>query len=257
MTVHHKMDKPDHRNRLDDMAQGLLSTDMDRPEGPLKVTGTATYAHEDHQPGMLHGVLVRATIPRGTLDGIDAKAVEAMPGVKKVMWGDKFLRNPAQGTANEAPVQGSSEIYYIGQPVALVVAETFEQARHGAQSLELKLTEGRAVTDPQGDDVEVERPDGKQASQGDLDQAMKDAAFTVDQTYTTPGHNSAPMEPHAAIARWEGDQLHIRATNQMLKYNKNEIADSVGISAKAVHLTAPYVGGGFGSKLGIWFVARM
>ncbi|MBU0862067.1 MAG: hypothetical protein KKI16_08835, partial [Alphaproteobacteria bacterium] len=62
MNAHLKMDKPDDRNRLDDMAQGLLGTAMDRPEGPLKVTGTATYAHETHQPGMLHGVLVRATI---------------------------------------------------------------------------------------------------------------------------------------------------------------------------------------------------
>ncbi len=251
MTIHHKMDKPDHRNRLDSMAQGVLHTGMNRPEGPLKVTGTATYAHEDHQPGMLHGVLVRATIARGTLDGVDAAAVEKMPGVKAVMWGEKFPRNPAQGTANKAPVQGSSDIYYLGQPVALVVAETFEQARHGAQSLKLQVTETKAVTDPYADDIEVERPDGKQSSQGDLDAAMQDAAFIVDQTYTTPGHSSAPMEPHTAIAWWEGDQLHLRATSQMLKYNKNEIADAVGIPAKNVHMKSPYVGGGFGAKLGI------
>lgn len=251
MTIHHKMDKPDRRNRLDDMAQGLVSTGMDRPDGPLKVAGKATYAHEDHQPGMLHGVLVRATIARGTLDEIDASAIERMPGIRKVMWGDKFPRNPAQGTANAAPVQGSSEIFYIGQPVALVVAETFEQARHGAQSLQLRMTSGQAVTDPTAADIAVERPDGKQASLGNLDQAMQDAAFTVDQTYTTPGHSSAPMEPHAAIAWWDGEQLHVRSSSQMLKYNKNEIADAVGISAKAVHLKAPFVGGGFGSKLGI------
>lgn len=251
MTVHHTMDKPDIRNRLDDMAQGLLSTPMDRPDGPAKVTGTATYAHEDHQPGMLHGVLVRATIARGTLDDIDAAAVEALPGVKAVMWGDRFPRNPAQGTANKAPAQGSSEIYYIGQPVALVVAETFEQARHGAQALQLKTTAHKAVTDPQADGVDVERPKAKQASQGDLDKAMTDASFTVDQTYTTPGHSSAAMEPHAAVAWWVGDQLYVRCALQMLKFNKNEIADAVGISAKAVHLKSPYVGGGFGAKLGL------
>ncbi|MFZ3582816.1 xanthine dehydrogenase family protein molybdopterin-binding subunit [Loktanella sp. DJP18] len=251
MTIHHKMDKPDHRNRLDDMAQGLLSTGMDRPDGPLKVTGTATYAHEDHQPAMLHGVLARATIARGTLDGVLAEAVESLPGVKAVMWGDKFPRNPAQGTANEAPVQGSSEIYYIGQPIALVVAETFEQARHGAQALELQMTLGKAVTDPHADDIAVERPKDQQTSQGDLDAAMQDAAFTVDRTYTTPGHSSAPMEPHTAVAWWAGDQLFVRSSSQMLKYNKNEIADAVGISPKAVHMKSPYVGGGFGSKLGI------
>ncbi|MBU2360544.1 MAG: xanthine dehydrogenase family protein molybdopterin-binding subunit [Alphaproteobacteria bacterium] len=251
MNAHLKMDKPDHRNRLDDMAQGLLHTGMDRPEGPLKVTGTATYAHEDHQAGMLHGVLVRATIARGTLDSVDAATVEKMPGVRKVMYGDKFLRNPAQGTANEAPVQGSKEIYYIGQPVALVVADTFEQARHGAQSLDLKMTAKTAVTDPDAEGASVETPKGKQSSMGDLDAAMKDAAFTVEETYTTPGHTSAPMEPHTAIAWWEDDKLMLRATSQMLKYNVNEIADSVGIAPEAVHLMAPYVGGGFGSKLGI------
>ena len=251
MNAHLKMDKPDDRNRLDDMAQGLLGTAMDRPEGPLKVTGTATYAHEAHQPGMLHGVLVRATIARGTLDGVEAAGVEKMPGVRKVMWGDKFLRNPAQGTANKAPVQGSSEIYYIGQPVALVVADSFEAARHGAQSLELRMTAGTAVPDAKADGVAVERPEKKQSSMGDLKAAMQDAAFTVDQRYTTPGHNSAPMEPHSAIAWWDGDQLTLHASNQMLKYNVNEVADSLGIDPEKVHLLAPYVGGGFGSKLGI------
>lgn len=251
MTAHMKMDKPDHRNRLDDMAQGLLGSAMDRPEGPLKVTGTATYAHEDHRPGMLHGVLVRATISRGTLDGMNTEEIEAMPGVRKVISGDKMLRNPAQGTANEAPVQGSSEIYYLGQPVALVVAETFEQARHAAQTIDLRMTQGTAVTDSTAPDVEVERPADQQSSMGDLDAAMAQAAFSVDETYTTAGHTSSAMEPHAAVAWWEGDQLTVRSSLQMLKYNVNELADSLGISPKAVHLLAPYVGGGFGSKLGI------
>ncbi|WP_089905465.1 xanthine dehydrogenase family protein molybdopterin-binding subunit [Loktanella fryxellensis] len=251
MDAHHVMDAPDHRNRLDDMAQGILGTTMDRPDGPLKVTGTATYAHEDHPAGMLHGVLVRATVPRGTLDGTHDAAVLALPGVRRVLHGDRFLRNPAQGTANEAPVQGSREIFYVGQPVALVVAETFEQARHGAQRLVLQMTPGDAVTDPTADDIAVERDPDEQSSMGDLDKAMKDAAFSVDQTYTTPGHTSAAMEPHAAVAWWDGDKLTIRASAQMLKYNKNEIADSLGIDVRDVHMLAPYVGGGFGGKLGI------
>ena len=251
MNANFKMDKPDRRNRLDAMVQGLVGTGMNRPDGPLKVTGTATYAHEDQKPGMLHGVLVRATIPRGTLDGMNDADIEAMPGVRAVLHGERFLRNPAQGTANAAPAQGSAEIFYIGQPVALVVAETFEQARHAAHALDLRQTPREAVTDPQADGIDVEVPDAKQSSTGDLDQAMRDAAFRVEQTYTTPGHSATPMEPHAAIAWWDGDRVTLRASLQMLKYNVNELADSIGIPPANVHLLAPYVGGGFGSKLGI------
>ncbi len=249
MTVHLKMDTPDRRNRLDDMAQGVLSKPMDRPEGALKVSGRALYAHEGQPEGVAHGVLVRATATKGKLKSIGDEAVRAMPGVLAVLSGDKFLRNPAQGTANEAPVQGASDIAYFGQPVALVVAESFEQARHGAQALELELDVADAVTDPAK--AETEKPDGKQESKGDLDAAMGDAAHSIDATYTTPSHNSAPMEPHASVAEWDGDRLTLRGSYQMLKYNRNELADSLGIDPENVRILSPYVGGGFGSKLGI------
>lgn len=249
MTAHLKMDAPDRRRVLDRMAQGVIGTPMDRPEGPLKVSGTATYAHEDHPPGLLHGVLVRATLPKGRLEALDTAAALAIPGVRAVLHGPKFLRNPAQGGADAAPVQGSSEIAYLGQPVALVVAETFEQARHAAQNLGMTLADEDAVVSPDG--AEIEMPEKKQKQQGDLDAAMHGAAVRVDATYTTPGHTSAPMEPHAAIASWEGDALTLRGSYQMVKYNVNELADSLGIAPEKVRILAPYVGGGFGSKLGI------
>ena len=250
MTAHLKMDDPDRRNRLDDMAQGVLGKPMDRPEGPLKVSGRATYANEYRPEGLCHGVLVRAPATKGTLKGIGDDAIRDLPGVLAVLSGEKFLRNPAQGTANEAPVQGSADIAYLGQPVALVVAETFEQARHGAQALELEIERADdAVVDPAAADTE--KPDDQQSSMGDLDAAMRDAAHGIDVTYTTPGHNSAAMEPHASIAEWDGKKLTLRGSYQMLKYNRNEIADSLGIEAGNVRILAPYVGGGFGSKLGI------
>ncbi len=249
MTAYHKMDEPDRRNRLDAMVQGVVGTGMDRPDGPEKVTGAATYAHDGQVAGMLHGVMVRATIAKGRLDHIDAEAVEALPGVRAVLHGKRFLRNPAQGTANEAPVQGSDEIAYLGQPVALVVADTFEQARHGAQNLVLRYSEQEASVAPVHETAE--EPKKKQSSAGDLAAAMKRANFSVDQIYTTPGHNSAAMEPHAAIAEWQGDALTVRAACQMLKYNVNELADALGIDAENVRILSPFVGGGFGSKLGI------
>ncbi|MCX7567098.1 xanthine dehydrogenase family protein molybdopterin-binding subunit [Sulfitobacter sp. F26169L] len=247
MNLHHKMDEADRRNRLDDMAQGVLSTPMDRPEGPLKVSGTATYAHEAQPEGMLHGVFVRA--PRlGRVVEKDDAAAREMAGVEAIISGDRLLRNPAQGTANEAPIQGATEVHYVGQPVALVVADTFETARAAAQSISFEIADAdRAPTDPRNYDS----PEDEQSSMGDLEKAMKEAAISIDQTYTTPSHNSAAMEPHASIAHWDGEKLTLRGSYQMLKYNRNELADALGVDPENVRIVAPYVGGGFGSKLGI------
>ncbi|MEJ8572209.1 xanthine dehydrogenase family protein molybdopterin-binding subunit [Microbaculum marinum] len=250
MTRHLKMDAPDRRHRLDDMAQGVIGTALDRPEGARKVTGTAPYAAEWQRDDLCHGVLVRAPATKGRLTGLATEAVTAMPGVLAVISGERMLRNPAQGMANEAPVQGAAEIAYFGQPVALVVAESFEQARHGAQALRLAIErEADFAIDPEA--VEPEVPEDKQSSSGDLDRAMREATHRIDATYTTPAHSSAPMEPHASIAEWDGDRLTLRGSYQMLKFNRNELADSLGIDPQNVRILSPYVGGGFGSKLGI------
>lgn len=251
MTAHLKIDDRQPRHFLDETAQAIIGTPADRPDGALKVSGTAPYVLDALPQGACFGVLVRATITTGKLSGIDAKAVEAMPGVRAVVSDERLLRNPAQGMAGEAPVQGNDEIAYFGQPVALVVADTFEQARHGAQMLELSLERSEAIVNPDDPGVEIDTPEKKQKSQGDLDAAMKEAAFKVDEVYTTPGHSSAPMEPHASIAEWDDDRLTLRGSYQMLRFNKAELADSLGIEEDKVRILSPYVGGGFGSKLGI------
>ena len=251
MTAHRKMDEADSRNRLD-MVQGLVGTPMDRPDGPLKVSGQATYAHEWDVPDMLYGVLVRATISKGRVTGVASDALVGQNGVRTVITDDRLLRRPAQGGADEAPPQGSKQVDYFGQPIALVVAETFEQARHGANILPIDYeAAGNASFDPEAEDSATEQPEKDQLDQGDLDQAMKAAAFSVDQVYRTPGHNSAAMEPHCAIASWDGDQLTLRGSYQMLNYNINELADALQIVPDNIRMLSPYVGGGFGSKLGI------
>ncbi|MDA8870811.1 xanthine dehydrogenase family protein molybdopterin-binding subunit [Rhizobiaceae bacterium] len=244
------MDEPDSSRRLDEMQQGVISKPLNRPDGPLKVSGTATYAAEAQAANTATGVLVGATIPKGKVVSIDEDAAMAMPGVLGVFHGEKMLRNPAQGTANQAPIQPNGQIFYLGQPIALVVAETFEQARDAAARLSIDYaSDTDAVFDPAK--VETEKPDAKQIDQGDFDAAMRDAAATVDSLYTTPVQSSAPMEPHASVAQWDGDQLTLHGSYQMLNYNKNELADSLGIDVANVRILAPYVGGGFGSKLGI------
>ena len=245
------MDAPDERRRLDDTAQGIIGKPLDRPDGPLKVTGRATYAHEHVVEGAVHGVLVRATATKGRLTGVDAEPVRRMPGVLGVFSDEVFLRNPAQGGAGEAPEQGPGDVDYFGQPVALVVAETFEQARHAAQNLALSIQAVPAAVNPEAEEAEVEEQDDEAVDQGDLDQAMKEAAATVDAVYRTPSHAAAAMEPHCSIAIWEGGRLTLWGSFQMLNYNVGELADALDVSKENVRMLSPYVGGGFGSKLGI------
>ncbi|TDL81143.1 xanthine dehydrogenase family protein molybdopterin-binding subunit [Palleronia sediminis] len=245
MTQQLKMDEVQPR-LLDETGQGVLTTPLDRPEGPLKVTGTAPYAAEPSLPGMAIGVLVGATITRGRAH-VDAGSLRDMPGVLGVYTAG-MARNPAQGTANAAPVQPEGFVQYHGQPVAVVVAETFEQARDAAIAI-------RVTYDPEpGAEVDPETAshvDGDPETFGSFDKAFSEAPVRIDATYTTKGHSSAAMEPHAALAAWKDGRLMLRASLQMLKYNRNEIADAVGVDPDKVRVLAPYVGGGFGSKLGI------
>lgn len=246
----HEMNKPDTRRRLDDMQQGILGKPLDRVDGPVKVSGEATYANDWSIENLAHGVLVCAPFAKGIITSLDKQATMDMDGVLAVIDDQRLLRNPAQGTANKAPVQGCKQVEYLGQPIALVVANTVEQARHAALNIVIEFEIEQGVFDPQAVN-HTELTDGKQLEQGDLDRAMKEAAYTVNQTYHTAGHSSAAMEPHAAIAEWDGDQLLLRNSVQLVKFNKNEIADSLGIDPEFVRILTPYVGGGFGAKLGL------
>ncbi|WP_017672367.1 xanthine dehydrogenase family protein molybdopterin-binding subunit [Blastomonas sp. AAP53] len=245
---------PDERNLLDTMKQGVIGKPLDRPEGPLKVSGTATYSAEWKIDGFVEGVLVLAGIPQGTVKTIHRDPVLAMPGVLAVLADEAMVRRSVQGTAGKAPVQDVHTVDYFAQPVALVVAETFEQARDAALALKVDYDDAQVPVafDPESPDAEVEQPsDEEPVVGGDLDQAMREAAFSIDVEYHTPGHASAAMEPHATIAYWEDDHLILRGSYQMLAYNVKEIADCLSMPAKKVRIIAPYVGGGFGSKLGI------
>ena len=250
MTVHFKQDKPDKTNRLDDMKQGVLGKALPRVEGLAKVTGTAPYAAEYPIANCAEGVLVTSTITRGEVTSIDKEAALAMPGVIAVIDDPLLTTRAAQGTADEAPQQQPATVCYWGQPIALVVAETFEQARHAAKHLGVEYREDEgAPLDPQA--VEHEEQEDETVRQGDLAHAMAEAAHSVDVTYTTKGHASAAMEPHAAIAEWDGEKLTVHASLQMLNYNISELADSLDMDEENIRLISRFVGGGFGSKLGI------
>lgn len=251
MTRSYIMDVPDERNRLDAMAQGVIGQPLDRPEGPLKTSGAATYAAEYGIDGRIEGVLVTATVAKGEVTLIDEASVRDLPGVIAVISDDRMTARAAQGGAGKSPVRKVREVQYYGQPIALVVAETFEQARHAAKHLRVVYSEDVSATVDARDRAIAFEPFEDPTVQGDLDTAMREAAHAVDVTYTTEGHNSAAMEPHASIAEWDGEALTLHSSLQMLRFNHKELADALGLGPEQVRLVSPYVGGGFGSKLGI------
>lgn len=250
MTAHLKQDEPDTANFLDTMKQGVLGKSVSRIEGLAKVTGTAPYAAEYPVENLAEGVLVTATIVRGEVVSIDKDAALAMPGVLAVIDDKCLTTRAAQGTANEAPQQNPRKVDYWGQPIAVIVAESFEQARDAAKHLSVEYREEEgAPLDPSA--VEPEEQEDETVDQGDLAHAMASADHAADLEIATEGHASAAMEPHAAIAEWDGDKVNVYASLQMLNYNITELADSLGVDEDKVRLVSRYVGGGFGSKLGV------
>ncbi|MEZ7501970.1 xanthine dehydrogenase family protein molybdopterin-binding subunit [Psychrobacter sp. Arc29] len=240
-------------------ASKLVGKPINRVDGSLKVSGQAKYSAEIHLDNQAYGVLVGATIAKGRVESIDNDSLKGIPNIIKVVTDpEHFLRNSQQGGLKKAPTQGATEIFYHGQPIAVVIAETFEAAREGAKALKVtytdetdqaalnftqELSNAHAVDEKKGSD--------KNYVQGDPDQGLADAAVTVDRFYHTPSQNSSAMEPHATLAHWEDDKLVLYTANQMLASCKQQVMDALDLNKDQVQLIAHYVGGGFGSKLGI------
>ena len=252
------MDKPMPTSLLDTGAQGLIGKGLDRVEGPLKVSGAATYSAEHAIDDIAYGVLVGSTVARGKIVSVDADSVRGLPGVIDVVTDfETFARNPQQGGETTAPTQGVEEVHYFGEIVAIVLAESFEAARDAALQVRVGYEETEGRYDFAALKSEAETPPNPNQvpphfSEGDIDAAMAAATFSIDATYTTPSQNSAAMEPHASIAMWDDDgALTLYGSYQMPTSDAQQLAKALGISAKKVRIVAPYIGGGFGSKLGI------
>ncbi|MGY2732946.1 molybdopterin cofactor-binding domain-containing protein [Sphingomonas sp. UYP23] len=252
-----KMDKPVPASLLDAGTQGIIGRPLDRKEGPLKVTGQATYSAEYQIPNLAYGYLVGTKFGRGKVTNLDADSVRAIPGVIDVVTDFKtFLQNSQQGGETSAPTQGVQDVHYFGEIVAIVLAESYEAARDAGIRIKVEYeeAEGRFDFEAHKDETTKPPPNNIPAhfKQGDVEKAMADAATSVDVTYTTPSQNSSAMEPHASIAVWDEDgALTLYGSYQMPTSDKTQLAKSLGVSDKKVRIIAHYIGGGFGSKLGI------
>jgi xanthine dehydrogenase YagR molybdenum-binding subunit len=247
-----EMNLPVGHNVLD--APGVVGKPIDRVDGPLKVTGRARYAYEMQQHDVLYGFVVEASIGKGRIQSIDTRAAERAPGVALVL----THRNvPAQGTGNHRqahPVLNGPQVTGYGQPVAFVVADSFERARAAAYLVDVKYdrSNGRYALRSNLKEARVPDPSDAPAADsavGDFAGAFADAPVQLDVTYTTPLQSHAMMEPHATLAVWDGDKLVLHTANQMLNQGQQVIATTLKIPVENIRLISPFIGGGFGGKL--------
>src|ERR1700692_3623751 len=249
-----QMNNPIGTTPLDTAAQGVVGKPLDRVDGRLKVTGGARYAYEVAQaPAVVCGFVVEASIGKGRIKAIDTSAAERMPGVVLVL---THLNAPEQGTGTHRvahPVLVGPEVSHYGEPVAFVVAESFEQARAAAYAVRVSYDreEGTYALTDGVPHARVPQAGGAppDSAVGNFDQAFAQAPVKLDVAYTTPLQSHAMMEPHATLAVWDGDKLTLHTSNQMLNTGVASVARTLKIPQENVRLVSPFIGGGFGSKL--------
>ena len=251
-----RFDTPATTNPID---QGrVIGRPQDRIDGPAKVTGTAPYAYERHDeaPNAAYGWMVGSTIACGRIARIDARAALAAPGVIAVVTHENAGRL-GKAKAITARLLAGPDVEHYDQAVALVVAETLEQARHAARLVQVDYArrEGRfdlaaaraSATKPPPNDF-FPHPD---TAVGDFEGAFARAAVRIDHTYTTPDQSHAMMEPHATIASWNGDQVTLWTSNQMIDWARRDLAETLLVPKDNIRVVSPFIGGGFGAKLWI------
>ncbi len=240
---------------------GLIGAQVSRLDGPLKVQGEAMFSAEYVLEGMVYAALRFSTIARGRITTLDTSAAEAATGVTLVMTHRNapkmaappvFLTAPQAAFGSSLPVMQDDSIHWNGEPVAVVLADTQEQADYAASLIEIAYEShpprsfAEAKNEPRIPDSLVGQP--VQVSVGDAEAALADAPHSVDRTYTTPRHNHNAIEPHALTLAWDGDELTVHDASQGVSLHAWTFAQVFGIEEDQVHVTSPFVGGGFGGK---------
>src|SRR6185312_6844219 len=183
---------------------------------------------------------------------MDLAKTKAAPGVLAIVTAEN-AGTLAKGNFNTAKLLGGPDIDHYHQAIAVVVAETFEQARAAAQLVRVNYVrgEGRYDLAAAKDSAKPARITGgpSDTAVGDFAGAFAAAPVQLDATYTTPDQSHAMMEPHATTAVWDGDKVTVWTSNQMVDWGRGELAKTLGISKENVRLISPYIGGGFGGKL--------
>ena len=257
-----KFTDPAAANPIDRMA--VVGKAHDRIDGPLKTTGTAPYAYERHHDvaNPAYGFIVASAIAKGRIRDVDSVAAKKAPGVLAVVTAADLSKlgvgKLGKGKFNTVKLLAGPDVDHYHQAVAVVVAETFEQARAAAalvrvdyarekgqfdleQALKTAPLKGGSSDEGSGANP-IERV-------GQFEQAFAAAPVKLNAEYTTPDQNHAMMEPFASTAEWRGDELTVWTSNQMVDWGRTDLATTLNMPKDKVRLVSPYVGGGFGGKL--------
>lgn len=247
-----KFDTPATTNPIDQLK--IVGQPVDRIDGPMKTTGTAPYAYDRHDvvPNQAYGYVVGSAIAKGRIASMDLSAAKAARGVLAIVTAGNAGKL-GKGSYNTARLLGGPEIQHYHQAIALVVAETFEQARAAAALIEVNYSPSKGDFDLAAAKDSAKPAPGTnspaESSVGDFAGAFAAAPVQLDATYTTPDVGHAMMEPHASIATWNGDKLLLWTSNQMIDWSTGDVAKTLGIAKGNVRLMSPFIGGGFGGKL--------
>ncbi|MFG3438128.1 xanthine dehydrogenase family protein molybdopterin-binding subunit [Nonomuraea sp. NPDC047897] len=245
-----------------------VGTPVDRVDGREKTTGAARYSAEYPYPDLAHAALVPATVARGRITRIDTAEAAAVTGVLAVL---THLNAPKlkpvrrvtpldlSSAVSGTPVDylDTDEVHWDGQPVAVVVAETLEAARHAARLVRVGYEAAPATVDfaAELDNAEPDKGNPLQpgrAVKGDAPAALAAAAVSVDLRFRTPPYNHNALEPHSTTAVWDGDRLTVHEGTQNIGWLRKHLANRFGVPADAVRVVSTYVGGAFGGKFRVW-----
>ena len=250
------------------MITAVIGKPISRVDGRLKVTGGATYAAEFDVPNVAHGAIVRSTVASGRITAIDSAPAERAPGVIAVLTHRNAPRlayrkhhgmtDPSVG--ERLHLLQDDQVNHQGQPIALVVAETLEQASYAATLVRATYAAQTGTTDigqvrpvlPTQDQTDQGATLPPDRQRGDPEGALARAEVKVDNTYVIPRENHNPIEMHATIAAWNGDRLTLWDKSQWVDGVADEIAAVFGIAVENVRVVSPFVGGAFGSGLRAW-----
>ena len=243
---------PEQENRF-------IGEPISRVDGPLKVTGRARFAAEVPAKDLTYGSVCYSSIARGKIRSIETSAAESAPGILLVLSHKNAPRLSAQtlfpqGAAGSSlPVMQDPDIHWNGQPVALVIAATQEEADYAASLIRVTYDESAAATAFSEARDKAKYPDNvlgepSKVAIGDAEETLAKSAVHIDQTYRTPRHNHCAIELHAVTAVWQGDSLTLHDTTQMVHQTRKGLADVFRLPENRIRILSPFVGGGFGNK---------
>ena len=245
-----KFDTPATTNPIDQLK--VVGHPVDRVDGPLKTTGTAPYALDRHGvvQNQAHGYIVGSAIAKGRIVSMDLAAAKAAPGVIAIVTAQNAGKL-GKGKMNTATLLAGPRVEHYHQAVALVVAETFEQARDAAHLVQIRYEREQGAFDLGAVKHKAAAPKGGagETSVGNFTGAFAAAPVRHDAQYATAYESHSMMEPHASVAAWDGDQLTLWTSTQMVAWTVADLARTLQMPKEKIHLMSPYVGGGFGAKL--------